>query len=192
MGMPLHYSPSGRRRHWVFSLVCVSLLAAAVCVWVGRRFLRTSVDVRLDTGDLRICYLGIPCEYRRMPEPIRSRVLGITANSKILKNEWRCVASFPRYDIPPGAIYEKYNRASIWPQEDVGFVRLLLEDLAVGGTSGGYFLGPPYVDYDNTGCLVVDPQWREDPYILAFAASKGYTIPPRQPSTRPVVPTTRP
>src|SRR4051794_30927178 len=78
----------------LLSSTIFSLLAIVALMTISGRAL-TSADIRLDTGDLRYRYFGIPIVYEKMPEPQRTRLLALTAGSAVCRNEWYQCAVFP-------------------------------------------------------------------------------------------------
>jgi hypothetical protein len=188
MPTPLNYSSDPIKRRWPFRFTVV---AAPVLLLIGygyiRGDLRTSADIRLDTGDLRYRYFGIPLYYQRMPEPRRSQLLALAAQSKILTSQWQRCATFPLQSSCSEDFMwrDRYFRASVWASQDPTLARLMLEDEAAAlrnQTFGCHFLNNVYVQMDNTRKWVVVPGWQQDPDLLTYMAIKHYTPPATQPT----------
>lgn len=196
----LDYSTARRRRlpfrprlGHVAILVVVS---SAVLCWIWGLPL-TSADIRLDTGDLRYRYLGIPMAYERVPEPQRTRLLALAAGSQVLVPEWRRCATFP---LPSSNNTHRmcrgwYARASVWAAQDPPLARLMLEDVAayVDHTSAVQGLPPSatllsgrFVLPDVSGNLSLKPGWQQDEAAVAYMQWKGHAPPATQaaPTTR--------
>src|SRR4051794_11018966 len=120
---PLDYSrPPGRRcrvRLTRGRVIGLGVLLVAVGI-ILRGGPLTSADIRLDTGDLRYRYLGVPLSYERMPEPQRSRLLALAAGSNVLRPEWHTCATFPKVgsNNPDRMCRGWYFQASVWAAED--------------------------------------------------------------------------
>src|SRR5436309_138335 len=78
--------PKSRFRSMVFSLLvvtCLILAIGAVTAIDG-----STAEIRLDTGDIRHFYFGIPIGQTRMPEPQRSTLLTLSRGSSVLQLRW--------------------------------------------------------------------------------------------------------
>jgi hypothetical protein len=197
MPAPLDYSQQPRRRS-PFRLTPRKVIVLCVLMFGLAVFLRggplTSADIRLDTGDLRYCYLGIPLVYERMPEPQRSQLLALAANSKVLRPEWCKCATFPlrSSNNEDGMCRGLYYKASVWAAQDPQLARLLLEDVAAnyiaapnatqGSSASVGLLSGFFVQPDTTGKWVVKQGWRQDEEALEYAKAKGYNLPATAPS----------
>jgi hypothetical protein len=171
-----------RRRTWI------KLGAAAVACLVLLSFLRgpTSGQIRLDSGDRRYCWWGIPIRYERMAEPNRSKIVALSAMSPAIPAKWvTCV----RYPLPSSnntdlMCSDFYWSIAAWANEDPKIARWTLEDvtryipgmLARGGLPESCSLLSTFtVDWRSS---TVKPDWREDEEVQRYCASHGYVLVP--------------
>jgi hypothetical protein len=163
------------------------------CALTGHGF---SGEIRLDTGDLRYCFLGIPYSSRRMPEPERSLLLSVARDSEILKPQWHtCV----RYPLPTSNNSDLmcrrfYCHATAWISVDPALARLILEDIAkyVVETDARYslpescpMLTPPTVEWEDSGRARVPEDWRDSVGSEWYCEQKGYSPPGAPPIAEP-------
>ena len=196
MPAPLDYSQQPRRRS-PFRLTPRQVIVLCILLFALAVFLRggplTSADIRLDTGDLRYRYLGIPLVYERMPEPARSQLLALAANSKVLRPEWCKCAAFPlRTSNNEDAMCRGwYYKAWVWAAQDPQLARLMLEDVASsiattnatqGSSASVGLLSGFFVQPDATGKWVVKQGWRQDEEVMEYAKAKGYNLPTTAPT----------
>ncbi|HZK80202.1 MAG TPA: hypothetical protein VFC46_04025 [Humisphaera sp.] len=191
MATPLDYSSEKTKRplfRVTIPRAIVLLFLMIAFYWMMRGDLRTSADIRLDTGDLRYRYFGIPWEYHRMPEPVRSELLKLGAGSKIITSEWRKCADLPYRSScnEAGLCREHFIFATAWVREDPQLARLMFEDLArmLKGENNDYsldFLFIRYVEWSGSTSKVMQ-NWRQDPELLDYMARKHYAPPSTQPS----------
>jgi len=145
------------------------------------------------SGDLPECFLGIPLVHERMPEPARSQLLALAANSNVLRPEWCKCATFPlrSSNNEDGMCRGWYYKACYWAAQDPQLARLMLEDVAsyIASTNANQglptsvdFLSGFFIETDATGQWVVKQGWRQDDELLAYAQSKGYNLPTTAPS----------
>ena len=179
-------SPLGPRlRRLIFPIIL-----SAVLVTIAYSLLTgpTSGDIRIDTGDLRYRYLGIPITYRRMPEPQRSALLALAAQSSILKPEWHQCVSYPLHNSNNTDLMcrEFYFCATVWAKQDQRLARAMLEDVAryiirTRAASGlplsSWLLSGVFVSPDDHGNWVLKPDWAQDEEAIAYLQSKGLGIP---------------
>jgi len=155
----------------------------------------SSGDIRLDTGDRRYCYLGIPLSNRPMPEPYRSKLLALANKSPAIPSTWvQCVT----YPLPSSnntdlMCADFYRNVAIWSDEDPTLARLALEDVANyvprmlshGGLPEPFPLLTPLIIDHRTN--TINPDWRTDAEIQPYLAAHHYTPPPPV-TPRPVTP----
>ena len=79
------------RRKMVAAGVVVPLLFVMFYLFMGP----TSGQIRLDTGDLRYCWFGIPVYYDRMPEPERSKLGTLARRSPAVPAKWVTCVTYP-------------------------------------------------------------------------------------------------
>jgi hypothetical protein len=121
----LHMQSTTRRRR-----IVAGIIGTLVLVYFG--LAPTSTDIRLDTGDLRYRYFGIPLIYDRMPEPQRSRLLELTRGSKVCTSEWKRCAKFPLHgsNNPDAMCRGFYMRIEAWVDVDKKLALAGVEDVA--------------------------------------------------------------
>jgi hypothetical protein len=159
----------------------------------------TAVQIRLDTGDLRYFYHGIPVGESRMREPERSLLLAFASKADVVAQQWH---DLPAKDFYPSAdsapiIYvytDWYRRAAAWTAVDPHVAQWAAEDVwafvaqsspehDLGGLPKSIdLLGANVIHVNQDGTLSVDPDWRKDDGVLAYLQGKGYLIPSTQPS----------
>jgi hypothetical protein len=89
-------------------------------------------QIRLDTGDLRYCWWGIPLEYDEMPEPQRSKIVALAKKSSAVPAIWVMCVRYPKdttnnLDI----MYQGFYRRIAWQAgEDPDLAKWQLEDVA--------------------------------------------------------------
>lgn len=169
----------------LLSAACVGLVAVVALMTISGRAL-TSADIRLDSGDLRYRYFGIPIVYERMPEPQRTRLLALTAGSSVCRDVWRQCAVFPlrttnNSDAMCRGFYLKIDawidvdralaRAGI---EDVG--RYVIETRVREGLPRSFPLMLP-VERGEGGRMRVRAEWREDERVQVYRESVSTTRP---------------
>jgi hypothetical protein len=184
------YSPQPKRRlpfRLTTSKVIVLCILLIALVTFLRGGLLSSADIRLDTGDLRYRYLGLPLFYERTSEPERSQLLALASNSKVLRPDWHTCAKFPLHgsNNPVAMCRGWYFRANIWAAQDPQLARLMLEDVAnyikaTNATQGlpasSIFLSGLFVETNSKGWFLKQG-WRQDDELLVYTRSKSYTLP---------------
>lgn len=174
------------------------LAVVAVLAIIGHGW---TAEVRLDCGDLRYSYLGLPVIANPMPEPERSVLISLADESLVLHPEWRVCAVFPRRGPVESdqRCRDAYRRISAWAEADRTIARLAMEDLAeyidaTGGWLGApecaMILGPDVIDSTAGDVL---PNWRSNPNVRAFCEARGYAFadepaasqPQSQPASQP-------
>ena len=164
--------------------ICV-IASLSILAFIAIHGPQTSADIRLDTGDTRVRYLGIPSTYHRMPEPFRSRLLALSSGSRVATPDWWWYESYPRRsgqfnEYRP----EDYAAVAIWADADPQLARLMLEDLAADIRNGHRtywhtlaFFSERFIVAGTDNRPAVTPNWRSDPALVAYMASKAYTPP---------------
>jgi hypothetical protein len=152
-------------------------------------------QIRLDSGDLRYFYFGIPV-YDPMPEPYRSQIRGLSQNSPILKSQWVTCVVYPLEgsNNPDKMIRRFYYNATAWIKEDPHLASLILNDVGKyvidaarkdypgGLPESSELLSGMIVQYNAAGDVAVNPDWRADEGVSEYLKAKGYT----PPATRPI------
>lgn len=149
----------------------------------------SSADIRLDTGDLRYRYFGIPIVYERMPEPQRSRLLALASQSPILVSEWHQCANYPlpTTNNTDGMCRDFYFKIDAWIDVDPQIARLAAEDVAsyIRDTNALESLPKSYsllsgfvVEWTADNRQSVREDWRDDEGVRAYFDTHGIAIPP--------------
>jgi hypothetical protein len=156
----------------------------AVMVISGRAL--TSADIRLDSGDLRYRYFGIPIVYERMPEPQRARLLALTSGSSVCRNVWCPCAVFP---LPTSNNTDAmcrgfYMKMDAWIDVDRTLARAGIEDVGRYVIDTGVRQGLPRsfplmrpVELGKGGRMRVRSDWREDEGVQLYRESVAATRP---------------
>jgi hypothetical protein len=144
----------------------------------------TTAEIRLDTGDLRYCWWGIPLKYEMMPEPSRSKLLTVASRTPSIPAKWVTCVSKPwtRTTLRTHRTsVHFYHCIAIWSDEDQKIASWAMEDVVywINGmtTHGGSLkcssvLSGFVVDV-NKG--TIDPRWREMDAVRYYCDVHGYT-----------------
>ncbi len=164
-----------RKRGWaagvVVGLLFVTLLGAG-----------TSVEVRLDTGDQRTLLWGIPVAFHPMDDSARRALLSV--DDPVVPPRWEWCAQQVGSNNADAMVYRFYYEASAWVDEDPEIAKLVVRDLAdyMRSTHARYSLPectamiwPDVVDCSQEPARVIDG-WKENPGVLGYLVTKGYTI----------------
>jgi hypothetical protein len=171
--------PSARQ----IGLGLLILLGSIVVGWillVGA----TGAQFRLDTGDWRYTYFGIPGNTRRMPEPERSTILSLAAGSAVLKSEW---VSVPHHQGPDSqGCFKIFYRAARWARVNRQMSQALLEDAARYVTGPRPPQTPTFLDvilrFEPAGPGLWIPVWPgREKEVVDYLKSKGLPIPSTAP-----------
>lgn len=148
----------------------------------------SSTDIRLDTGDLRYRFCGIPITVSTMPEPQRTRLLDLAKQSDVIDSSWHQCADYP---LPTTNNTDSmcrwfYLNLAAWIDEDPDLAILLMEDVASyirktnarhGGPENPYLL-LRCVERKDDGSRVVKEGWREDDQVQMELEALGYSAEP--------------
>lgn len=166
----------------------------AVVLFVGFRGIGpTSGQIRLDTGDLRYCWWGIPLYYKPMPEPWRSKVMTLASEAPAVPAKWVTCVTYPlstsnNQDIMCGDFYVS---VAMWADEDPKIARWAMDDVveyielshATSGLPNScHVLGPFLVDYE-LGRVRAD--WRDQAEVMEYCSSHGYVPASTSPASAP-------
>ena len=173
-----------RRTAVLRTLSGIMILAIPVLLF-GEMLGPSSADIRIDTGDLRYRYFGIPVVYRRMPEPYRSGLLAFGRDQDLLRPDWVQCEDFPFGGS--GKDYARmfqgfYVKLVPWIGEHRGVARALARDIVrsikirkLGLPRGSYLLD--WLTRRGTqGTLRVRSGWRDDPEVQAYLNSSGIEL----------------
>ena len=169
-----------KRRISLFVLAAIIVIVA----W-GFFFGPSSADIRLDTGDLRYRYLGIPLVYERMPEPHRSRLLSLARESSALEAEWHQCADYP---LPTTNHTDRmcrvfYYKIEAWIREDRIIALSAAEDVAeyIRTTNAKHSLPESVAllkhgDWNDDGDYTVRGDWRDDDDLRSYLKMRGLDV----------------
>ncbi|MFH1746348.1 MAG: hypothetical protein ABIG44_04815 [Planctomycetota bacterium] len=185
----LAYARLKPRRSWLRSWRTLAVVVVIVLVlgggWSVLSGYGWSAQIRLDTGDLRYCLLGIPLQYDRMSEPQRSAILAISSKSPPISSKWVTCAVFP---LPTSnnshwMCVRYYCEVTAWMDVDPVLARMILEDIAdyIETTNVMYslpeshsMLNPGVVEYGKDGKYRVIDGWENDEGVQLYCQRKGY------------------
>ncbi len=161
-------------------------VAKAIGVTAGFLFLSCSgvgdsVQVRLDTGDQRRLFWGIPVSDRPMETESRRAIVSL--EDLDVPQRWASCAPKVGSNSPDGMIYRYYNCAAAWVDVDPEIGKFVIRDIAdyVQTTHGARGLPtftsmtwPDVVSRQDDGMRVVEA-WKDNPEVQAYLAAKGYS-----------------
>lgn len=158
--------------------IVIALLLLAIALPSGP----TSGQIRLDTGDLRYCWHGIPIRYEQMPEPERSKLLVLASKSPGVTAEWVTCTTHPQdTEYRPHALCRYfYHLTAIWADEDPKIARWAMDDMVDFIRHGS--LGLPNCAHVLSASLV---DWRDQKEVKDYCAAHGYIPPPAPPTSKP-------
>src|ERR1041384_6470997 len=78
-------------KRWIIRTFFIGLLLLVVGYLSGP----TTGEIRLDTGDLRYFWWGIPLRNRPMPEPSRSKLVTLGSKSPAVPADWVVCVTYP-------------------------------------------------------------------------------------------------
>jgi len=163
------------------SITCTASLAAVAFLFL--RFCApvlgpSSADIRVDTGDLRYRYFGIPLQYRRMQEPQRTSLLALAARSDVLRPEW--------YQCADYTLGSSHDRAHCCRNHYFQITPWIAEDIArpiVAGCPASIPRCSPLLnwltEYDVKGRASIRHDWRDNVFVIAYMKMKGIRPTPR-------------
>lgn len=163
-----------RRIMPAFGILC--LWTFLTCLGLG-----TMIQVRLDTGDLRYCYWGVPLEYEPL-EP-RSRQALLSLNDPQVPKSWVWCEGRVGSNNVNWMIQSFYHDAAAWVKTDPQIARLVVRDIAhyVQTTHGSQglpdcvpMIWPHFIIDTSSHPAKVQPGWQSNPDVQAYLTAKGY------------------
>ncbi len=151
----------------------------------------SSIDIRVDCGDLRFRYWGIPIIYERMREPQRTALLAIARAAPPIAPKWIPVLPQRTSNYNAGEYQSRYFKRMPWAKADPNICRLLLEDFStyITRADGRSYAGGWGTRVSEWGAMgdPISPDWISDPDIRQFCESHGYERPEwlKSPTTAP-------
>jgi hypothetical protein len=142
-------------------------------------------QMRLDSGDVRYCFWGVPLSTTRMTEPQRTVILRIASGSPILRPVWRTCVTYPlpTSNNSDAMCRQLYREAAAWGDVDSTIARMALEDIAMyiektkaqfSLPNSIHVLGPDVVSWNDGH---VAPDWRTNESVRMYCEERGYAPP---------------
>ena len=168
----------------------VLLCGFAVCLalWVGWALLwryGTHAEVRTDTGDVRLCFLGVPYKYHDQAAANGAALLEAARLTPPLRSEWLKCGDIA--DDVYLVCFDEFAIVSAWSSVDPRITRLMMEDVIgwVRRTEGLYRLPRSIVSWrvvsgSPARAFTLAPDWRADPFVRDYLESRGYELPPEE------------
>lgn len=161
-----------KRDHWGLAIGVVAAFLLATCMGFGY-----SVEFRLDTGDKRFLFWGVPISYRSSHPELAS-----LHDPKIPKR-WVWSATQVGSNAADSMVSDFYYDAAAWVEVDPQIAKLVVRDIAdyLQSTHATHglpdcmpMIGPSVIAYDN-GKRHVVKDWENDPQVQSYLEKKGYT-----------------
>ena len=146
----------------------------------------SSVEIRLDTGDLRYYWFGIKGRVEPMPEPYRSRLLALSAIPPAVREKWVTCGVVPHDNQhnPEGFYESSYVKVAEWAERDEKLARLLLLDLIEGTKKSSLSNEIRAPLYEAISVIRYEEfrgdsfkGWRDDPEVRRYCGDRGYVLP---------------
>lgn len=172
---------SSRNQKRVFLMSMIMVWVIVIHILIGP----SSVDIRLDTGDLRYRYFGIPFYYDRMPEPRRSQLLALANNNRSIMGDWHCCADYPlpTTNNPHLMCRQFYLQLAAWIEYDRDIASHMANDIAryIRETNASSGLPRCYsllmsAKLDTDGEYKLPDNWRSPDYIKKYLEYGGGKI----------------
>jgi hypothetical protein len=135
-----------------------------------------SVEFRLDTGDKRFLFWGVPFSYRSTHPEISS------LNDPEIPKRWVWSATQVGSNNADSMVSAFYRNAATWVEVDPQIAKLVVRDIAeyLQSTHATHCLPdciaiiePPIIVYEN-GKRHVVKDWENDPQVQLYLEKKGY------------------
>jgi hypothetical protein len=139
----------------------------------------TSIEIRLDCGDLRFKRWGIPISHAPMHEPERTTLLSLAGDSKKMAPEWAPIVPQTTSNYNAGEYAGFYKRAAEWDSVDRTLFRLMVEDIAakINAAAGKKHVVPSWMgEFDGIDPKKLGYDWSKNPKILKFCQERGYLL----------------
>lgn len=172
------YSIRTKRFDWALGIiVCLAIITLTGVGW--------SVQVRLDTGDQRVCYWGIPAYYRLMSPSARQALLSLDDDQ--VPHRWVWCATQVGSNNADAMVYRFYHDAAVWVGEDREVAKLIVRDLAayLRKTHATKelpectpIIWPDVIERgDDLNEATVIEGWASNPEVQRYLSTKGYSPP---------------
>lgn len=169
-----------RKIVWRVTLCGITLVVLLAILGIG-----WSCQIRLDCGDLRFCFLGVPVQFESMREPERAALIRVSQQSVNAGPDWVWCATEVGSNRPHRMCNRFYREAAAWAEIDPAISRFMLEDIAeyIRRTHGQRDLPACIVlrsvidvGSKDTARLVVSSVWKKDPAVVEYLRERGYDI----------------
>jgi hypothetical protein len=167
-----------KRRRWPAFGVFVAIL---VLSGLG---LGDSVEVRLNTGDQRLLFWGVPIRsYRCLRPELRQRLLSLDDSE--VPPQWVWCATKVGSNNADIMVFEFYRAVTAWVEIDPEIAKLVVRDIAkylqtTHATHGlpdcNTMIWPDVVEQADDGRYHVVPNWRKNPEVQWYLRRKGYVL----------------
>lgn len=153
----------------------IPLFLLLSCLGLG-----SSVEFRLDTGDKRFVFWGIPVSHRSLRAEQRDANLSLSDAE--VPRRWVWCARQVGTNDPDAMVSAFYRDAAAWVDVDPEIAKLVRRDIADylqtthaarGSPECFVMLWPTVVEREETGSHVVQ-DWQKNPDVQAYLARKGY------------------
>jgi hypothetical protein len=150
-------------------------------------------QIRLDTGDVRYCFLGIPFYYKYTPSQTRSAIISITGKDPSVEKKWFTCVIFPKKGSNNVELmyHNFYEEAAAWIRVDPKIASYIFKDIAadivITSTKPekeqpeglqNYWQALDVVHRRNNE-YYVDPNWKETEVVNGYLKQKGlYNLSP--------------
>ena len=140
-----------------------------------------TVEVRLDTGDRRFLFWGVPVALQSLPSEPRERLVSL--QDPDVPKEWTWCATQVGTNHADAMVYGFYKNAAAWVEVDPEIAKLMVRDIAeylqtTHGTHGlpGCAILWPVVERDEEGRRHIVEDWQKNENVQYYLKSKGYTV----------------
>jgi len=158
------------------ALLIMAGVLALLCSGVA-----VTVQVRLDTGDQRALFCGIPYQYWPMHREVRDRLLSL--RDPQIPSRWVWCAQQVGSNCPDAMIWSFYKKASAWVEVDRKIAALVVGDVVtyVATTHGrggeitfSRMIWTDVVSSDENCTPRVLPGWENNPRVRWYLSKKHY------------------
>jgi hypothetical protein len=139
-----------------------------------------TMQVRLDTGDQRDLFWGIPFHYRNLDPESRRALLSLGDSD--VPNQWIWCATAVGWNQVGFGVQRDYRCAAAWVNVDPEIAKLIVRDLAAyvqsthalrGLPSCTSMLWPPVIDPSKFPYQVI-AEWKTDQGVRDYLDRRGY------------------
>lgn len=145
-----------------------------------------NAQIRIDTGDIRYCFLKIPYRYVYMPDQERKAILSIIQNDPEIVGQWYICATFPLPSSNNTHLMCRhfYRAASAWVKVSPKIGRLVINDIILYIKKTGCKEGLPECSFlisselisTKEGKYILNPDWRTHEFVQQYLQEKGVSM----------------